>query len=248
MDVAHGGGDGDDSRRGVVRERWSPGAAASASERRTRAEEQTRREFGFIDVVTGGGNDGNDGSGVGGSGGDGGWGTTGRRRRFRPGGDDGFMWVRGGTERIQMVGIVLTVRVVVTSSRTIRTWERCGCCAPSRADGACSSSLGRLRRVGFVANYLLQQYLANTLQTDMESTNDGGLVSKLMNNEREAQMIKSGRYSKNSRVITRRRTETQISFNPKPRMSPSSGRTRKSRKSSSNPARRWRRAQGRCVT
>ena len=47
------------------------GAATRAQrEKNLRAEEQTRREFGFIDVVTGGGNDGNDGSGVGGSGGD----------------------------------------------------------------------------------------------------------------------------------------------------------------------------------
>ena len=69
--------------------------------------------------------------------------------------------------------------------------------------------------VGFVANYLLQQYLANTLQTDMESTNDGGLVSKLMNNEREAQMIKSGRYSKTIPEYIHETENRNTHLNPK---------------------------------
>ena len=69
--------------------------------------------------------------------------------------------------------------------------------------------------VGFVANYLLQQYLANKLQTDMESANDGGLVSKLMNNEREAQMIKSGRYSKTIPEYIHETENRNTHLNPK---------------------------------
>ena len=162
---------------------------------------------------------------------------------------DGFMWVRGGRNGFKWLGLFLLCAwwcyFIANDPYMGTLWLLCAI--------ACGWGVffiaGGVFGVGFVANYLLQQYLANTLQTDMESTNDGGLVSKLMNNEREAQMIKSGRYSKTiPEQFPAADQKTPISIQSYPRMSPSSGRTRKSRKSSSNPARRWRRAQGRCVT
>ena len=157
MDVAHGGGDGDDSRRGVVR------------------------------------------------------GDGGRAR----GGDDGFMWVRGGRNGFKWLGLFLLCAwwcyFIANDPYMGTLWLLCAI--------ACGWGVffiaGGVFGVGFVANYLLQQYLANTLQTDMESTNDGGLVSKLMNNEREAQMIKSGRYSKTIPEYIHETENRNTHLNPK---------------------------------
>ena len=191
------------------------GAATRAQrEKNLRAEEQTRREFGFIDVVTGGGNDGNDGSGVGGSGGDGGWGDDGDARGGG-GDDDGFMWVRGGRNGFKWLGLFLLCAwwcyFIANDPYMGTLWLVCAI--------ACGWGVffiaGGVFGVGFVANYLLQQYLANTLQTDMESTNDCGLVSKLMNNEREAQMIKSGRYSKTIPEYIHETENRNTHLNPK---------------------------------
>ena len=131
------------------------------------------------------------------------------------GGDDGFMWVRGGRNGFKWLGLFLLCAwwcyFIANDPYMGTLWLLCAI--------ACGWGVffiaGGVFGVGFVANYLLQQYLANTLQTDMESTNDGGLVSKLMNNEREAQMIKSGRYSKTIPEYIHETENRNTHLNPK---------------------------------
>ena len=131
------------------------------------------------------------------------------------GDDDGFMWVRGGRNGFKWLGLFLLCAwwcyFIANDPYMGTLWLLCAI--------ACGWGVffiaGGVFGVGFVANYLLQQYLANTLQTDMESTNDGGLVSKLMNNEREAQMIKSGRYSKTIPEYIHETENRNTHLNPK---------------------------------
>tara|TARA_B100000085_G_scaffold260842_1_gene264685 strand:- start:858 stop:2012 length:1155 start_codon:yes stop_codon:yes gene_type:complete len=125
------------------------------------------------------------------------------------------MWVRGGRNGFKWLGLFLLCAwwcyFIANDPYMGTLWLLCAI--------ACGWGVffiaGGVFGVGFVANYLLQQYLANTLQTDMESTNDGGLVSKLMNNEREAQMIKSGRYSKTIPEYIHETENRNTHLNPK---------------------------------
>jgi uncharacterized protein (AIM24 family) len=125
------------------------------------------------------------------------------------------MWVRGGRNGFKWLGLFLLCAwwcyFIANDPYMGTLWLVCAI--------ACGWGVffiaGGVFGVGFVANYLLQQYLANTLQTDMESTNDGGLVSKLMNNEREAQMIKSGRYSKTIPEYIHETENRNTHLNPK---------------------------------
>jgi uncharacterized protein (AIM24 family) len=178
------------------------GAATRAQREREREErERTRREFGFVDVVTGdGGRDdrsGGDGrGGRGDGGGDRGWGDGDGER----GGDGerlgGFTLVRGGRNGFKWLGLFLVCAwwcYFITNDPYMGTlWLACAI--------ACGWGVfiiaGGVFAAGFVCNFFLQQYLANTMETDLESGNEAGMLEKLLNNQREAQMIKSGRYAK----------------------------------------------------
>jgi uncharacterized protein (AIM24 family) len=174
-------------------------AVEAQRENRLRAEEQTRREFGFVDVVTG---DGGDEDGVGGGkdgggGGSRGWGDEPAGSSGDGGDDDGgWMWVRGGSNGFKWLGLFLVCAwwcYFITNDPYMGTlWLACAL--------ACGWGVflvaGVVFAVGFVANFMLQQYLANTLETDMEGGNGSGIIDKMLVNQQEAQMIKSGRYAK----------------------------------------------------
>jgi uncharacterized protein (AIM24 family) len=175
-------------------------AVEAQRENRLRAEEQTRREFGFVDVVTGDGGDegGVGGKDGGGGGGSRGWGDESAGSSGDGGGDDGdgWMWVRGGSNGFKWLGLFLVCAwwcYFITNDPYMGTlWLACAI--------ACGWGVfliaGVVFAVGFVANFMLQQYLANTLETDMEGGDGSGIIDKMLVNQQEAQMIKSGRYAK----------------------------------------------------
>lgn len=174
-------------------------AVEAQRENKLRAEEQTRREFGFVDVVTGDGGDEGGGrkDGGGDGGGSRGWGDESAGSSGDGGDDgDGWMWVRGGSNGFKWLGLFLVCAwwcYFITNDPYMGTlWLACAI--------ACGWGVflvaGVVFALGFVANFMLQQYLANTLETDMEGGDGSGIIDKMLVNQQEAQMIKSGRYAK----------------------------------------------------
>ena len=191
------------------------GAATRAQRaRKLEAEERTRREFGFVDVVTGDG--GGDGRGGGGrEGGDGGWGANDGDGASDGGWSRGFTLVRGGRNGFKWLALFLVCAwwcYFITNDPYMGTlWLACAI--------ACGWGVfiiaGGVFVAGFVFNFFLQQYLANTMETDLEGGNDAGVLERLLNNQREAQMIKSGRYAKTIPEFIEERESKNSHLNPR---------------------------------
>ena len=191
------------------------GAATRAQrDRKLEAEERTRREFGFVDVVTGDG--GGDGRGGGGrEGGDGGWGANDGDGASDGGWSRGFTLVRGGRNGFKWLALFLVCAwwcYFITNDPYMGTlWLACAI--------ACGWGVfiiaGGVFVAGFVFNFFLQQYLANTMETDLEGGNDAGVLERLLNNQREAQMIKSGRYAKTIPEFIEERESKNSHLNPR---------------------------------
>jgi len=125
------------------------------------------------------------------------------------------MWVRGGRNGFKWLGLFLLCAwwcyFIANDPYMGTLWLACAIACGWGVFIIAGGVFGFI----FVANFLLQQYLANTLETDMESAKDSGLVNKLMNNEREAQMIKSGRYSKRIPEYIHEAENRNTHLNPK---------------------------------
>jgi len=171
-------------------------AASDAQREKKRAEEEkTRREFGFELAGGDGGDGGGGGDGDGGwGGGEGDWsgGSSGKRpSRLRR-----FVWVRGGRNGFKWLGMFLLCAwwcYFITNDPYMGTlWLACAI--------ACGWGVfviaGGVFIVGFLAKFGVEQYLVNTVDTELKSRNRQSILERLMNDEKEANIIRSGRYAK----------------------------------------------------
>jgi len=195
-------------------------AVDAEREKRERADEATRRDFGFDEPVRtaagGAGNDGNGksngGGGSGGSGdGYGGWDDD-ENGSGDGGGEKNFIWVRNGKSGLYWVGGFLLCAwycYFISNDPYMGTlWLAC---AIGTGWGIFLVA-GGVFAVMFVANFGLQQYLANTLVSDMSGSDDA--IEKLLNNSREARLIASGRYKQSIPDMIEDKVNVNSHLNP----------------------------------
>jgi len=202
------------------------GAIDAEREKRSKADEQTRKEFGFDD---GGGRSDGDAleANFGGDGGNGrrtnddsyrGWDDDDDEEEgdlagnARTGRRESFIWVRGGRRGAYWVAGFLASAwycYFITNDPYMGTlWLACAI----GTGWGLFLVFGAASVVVFAANFGLQQYLANTLVSDMSGNDDA--IERLLNNNREARLIASGRYRSSIPEMINDSTNSNPYLNP----------------------------------